>query len=449
MIESMIDKGSMPGGEHGRRVEDMKKRGKVYTFYSYKGGVGRSMAMANVAVLLAKWGKRVLVVDWDLEAPGIERYFKADGNNDIRSSIRLSNTPKEKYGIVDLVLDRISKNSLKWHDCVINAEIYDKAPSLSIITAGKQTSKYPESVQNLNWNELFEKENIGAWLNELREEWIEEYDIVLIDSRTGISDIGGICTIILPDVLVLMFTTNLQSIDGVMKVMRSARSAQDDLPVDRDLLVALPVLARDESQTEYDRSEAWRDRIADKMAEFLRDWLMRKVTPRDVLQKLYIPYVAYWSFGERLPVFEKEEELEDPRKIGAAYARLATLIENQLDWKVMDRYGDPHELTETRVELQQKEEEVESLNVIVKKLQEQLLELQENAKKQNGKQPISDVRLRIFYLLISIGVTIAIAGIIIAVFTGKEAFGGILFFSGFFSATLAGYYELRSRRHKK
>ena len=43
----------------------------IATFYSYKGGVGRTMAMANVAVLLAQRGLRVLAVDWDLEAPGL------------------------------------------------------------------------------------------------------------------------------------------------------------------------------------------------------------------------------------------------------------------------------------------------------------------------------------------------------------------------------------------
>ena len=47
----------------------------IVTFYSYKGGVGRSMALANVAVLLGQRRQRILVVDWDLEAPGVERYF--------------------------------------------------------------------------------------------------------------------------------------------------------------------------------------------------------------------------------------------------------------------------------------------------------------------------------------------------------------------------------------
>ena len=46
----------------------------VTTFYSYKGGVGRTMALANVAALLAEIGRRVLVVDFDLEAPGVPSY---------------------------------------------------------------------------------------------------------------------------------------------------------------------------------------------------------------------------------------------------------------------------------------------------------------------------------------------------------------------------------------
>ena len=46
--------------------------GQVVTGYSYKGGVGRSFALANMAVLLAQWQLRVLCVDWDLEAPGLD-----------------------------------------------------------------------------------------------------------------------------------------------------------------------------------------------------------------------------------------------------------------------------------------------------------------------------------------------------------------------------------------
>src|SRR5213078_2846099 len=51
-------------------------QGRIVTFYSYKGGTGRSMALANVAWILASTGLKVLVIDWDLEAPGLHRYFR-------------------------------------------------------------------------------------------------------------------------------------------------------------------------------------------------------------------------------------------------------------------------------------------------------------------------------------------------------------------------------------
>ena len=50
--------------------------GQIVTFYSFKGGTGRTMALANVAWILAANGNRVLVADWDLESPGLHRFFQ-------------------------------------------------------------------------------------------------------------------------------------------------------------------------------------------------------------------------------------------------------------------------------------------------------------------------------------------------------------------------------------
>src|SRR5215475_16141904 len=59
----------------GRPTMPEDRNGTVITFYSYKGGTGRTMALANVAWILAANGYRVLVADWDLESPGLHRYF--------------------------------------------------------------------------------------------------------------------------------------------------------------------------------------------------------------------------------------------------------------------------------------------------------------------------------------------------------------------------------------
>jgi len=44
------------------------------TFYSFKGGVGRTLALMNVASELAKTGNNVVVLDFDLEAPGLNTF---------------------------------------------------------------------------------------------------------------------------------------------------------------------------------------------------------------------------------------------------------------------------------------------------------------------------------------------------------------------------------------
>ncbi|HEV7816978.1 MAG TPA: hypothetical protein VGP06_18010, partial [Janthinobacterium sp.] len=52
--------------------------GEVVTFYSYKGGTGRTMALSNIAILLARRQNAtvpVLMIDWDMEAPGLHHYF--------------------------------------------------------------------------------------------------------------------------------------------------------------------------------------------------------------------------------------------------------------------------------------------------------------------------------------------------------------------------------------
>ena len=56
-------------------ADETNSAGKVVTFYSFKGGTGRTMALANVAWILASNGLKVLVVDWDLDSPGLHRYF--------------------------------------------------------------------------------------------------------------------------------------------------------------------------------------------------------------------------------------------------------------------------------------------------------------------------------------------------------------------------------------
>jgi cellulose biosynthesis protein BcsQ len=300
-----------------------EERGVIYTFYSFKGGVGRSMALANVAALLAKWGYSVLVVDWDLEAPGIERFFA-------RHNPTIQDARASKPGIVDLVQARSDGQAMHWRDCLIDLSIGADSWPLSLLTAGRGGEDYTSRLHALNFPELFDKHDLGSYIEELRDEWASEFQFVLVDSRTGVTDIGGICTVHLADVLVLLFTTTESSTDGALQILERARNAQERLPRDRKRLFAVPVPARDESRTEYEKAAQWKDKFAEQFSELYLDWLPSGIKPRDAIEKLRIPYVPYWSFGEQLPAIE--EGTTDPSSLGYAYETLARILAARLDW---------------------------------------------------------------------------------------------------------------------
>src|SRR6266571_2993520 len=79
-----------------------EKPATFVTFYSFKGGVGRSMALINTAGILAGRGFRVLVIDLDLEAPGLS-YLSPDAPD--ASSPERVRMRSMRLGFVDLMSD--------------------------------------------------------------------------------------------------------------------------------------------------------------------------------------------------------------------------------------------------------------------------------------------------------------------------------------------------------
>ncbi len=302
---------------------EAKSRGTIYTFYSFKGGVGRTMALANASVLLAEWGHSVLVVDWDLEAPGLERFYDS-------LSPDIQTQRKTTPGIIDLVNAKVSGTPLQWQDCLLNIKGPGSSGRLAMLSAGLSDEQYSNRLQAIHFPELFESHGLGNYIEELRNEWIASFDFILIDSRTGVTDIGGICTVHFADVLVLLFTTTESSTNGAKDIIERARKAQSRLPVDRTRLLALPLPSRDESRTEYSRAMEWKKKFADQFGDYFRDWLPPGVSALDAIEQIRIPYIPYWSFEERLPVIE--EGTSDRAGLGHAYEMLARLLAARLDW---------------------------------------------------------------------------------------------------------------------
>jgi len=287
--------------------------GTVVTFYSYKGGVGRSFTLANIAVLLARWGYRVLTVDWDLEAPGLHHYFEPI----------LPRQPKG--GVIDLAYDFLD-GAEKPGAHTIRLDFEEG--TLALLAAGRQDDAYTGRVQRIDWADLYER-GFAEFLERCRETWTKNYDFVLIDSRTGISDIAGICTAHLPDRLVLLFTANEQSVNGAVNIARRADIARDRLPYDRQPHLVLPILSRLDNRVEYQLADAWQQKCVNITRPLFRNWLAQSVPEDLMFQHVVLPYVSFWSFGESLPVLKESVPSSD--QVSYALETVAAVIAQRFD----------------------------------------------------------------------------------------------------------------------
>jgi WD40 repeat protein len=206
----------------------------IFTFYSYKGGVGRSMAMAGVAYLLARRGLKVLTIDFDLEAPGLERYFfesepaarvrEHPGLMDLIQTYKLALTSEAEFEAASFK---------SWWSFV-----YEAIPSVpgggrvDLMTAGRREPPsalrdYAYAVRSFDWQDFFDNwkgERFFDWLRRQLTESERAYDVVLVDSRTGVTEMGGICAYQLADVAIMLCAPNLQNIDGTLAVANDFRS---------------------------------------------------------------------------------------------------------------------------------------------------------------------------------------------------------------------------------
>lgn len=171
-------------------------------FFSIKGGVGRSTAMAASAWSLAQSGKRVMVLDLDLESPGL-------------SSGLLPEERRPAYGITDwLVEDLVDNGAAVFDDMVSTSELAHDGEILVIPAHGADPGDYIAKLgrvwmpkHNSNREREVWSQRLNRLLGQLEQQW--QPDIILIDSRSGIDEVASSCVTDLGAGLVLLF-----AIDG-------------------------------------------------------------------------------------------------------------------------------------------------------------------------------------------------------------------------------------------
>jgi tetratricopeptide (TPR) repeat protein len=340
---------------------DPADTGSIVSFYSFKGGVGRSMLLAHVAWVLASAGHKVLVVDWDLEAPGLREYFRgrrrgtgtlskeeiaqrADGGYSAISA-------EDTGGVVDLIssyLQAVEELVDQELDALpaahpaqraVPADVRDRATRTAVeklrrdglddltyvqgfvtpvdthesvdglihlMPAGRWDPAYADRMTSIDWRRLLDELGGDEFLARLRDRMTSLYDYVLIDSRTGISDTSGVCTTILPDTVVVCFSTNDQNVQNSIGVARYVRSFRD-----RRSIEILPVPCRVDlsnnaalrkARTYYERSFKG---LVDHHPE---------LSERYYWERVIIPYSARYSYAETPPL---DSTSDNDRVLGA------------------------------------------------------------------------------------------------------------------------------------
>ncbi len=295
---------------------------EVVTFYSYTGGAGRSMALANVACLLARRaqpGRGVLMVDWNLNSPSLHYYFldKVRGWSGNTAGAALEAVLDRQAGLLDLfteldaALPSLAPGAapedvferLRHDRFVIPTDI----PALSLLKAGRFDGASHSAAARFPWVALLER---APWLvDSLRAYWARRYQYVLIDSSSGVNDMSKLCAWMLPDKLVAAFTPGRQSLDGALEAARSAWEYRKTLGNHRPLAV-FPLPAKlDASEPglrhdwrfggETGESEGYLARFERLFDEL---WPEAAHSLEDYFNEILIPYVPRYIYGEEIAV---------------------------------------------------------------------------------------------------------------------------------------------------
>ncbi|MGX2993225.1 FxSxx-COOH system tetratricopeptide repeat protein [Streptomyces sp. JNUCC 64] len=303
-------------------MADGDRDGRIVTFYSYKGGTGRTMALANTAWILASNGLRVLMVDGDLEAPGLHRYV-----HPFLPPSTLSSTS----GLVDLLTDYVAvaregerprTELIRWHartrpHAVSLDWAFPGGGSLDFVSAGLQDQDYVTDLLSFDWPEFTHRFDGLAFVEALRADMARHYDYALIDSRSGIGHVVALCTMELPDVLVNCFTPADQSLAGAVQMTRYI-----DRHSVRDLRI-LPVPTRVEVE------HGWADRLeaARALTRSSFEGFPRGLTPAGAdayWAAVEIPYRPAYAYEETLAVFR--DPTGQPQGLLASFERLTSVI---------------------------------------------------------------------------------------------------------------------------
>ena len=185
----------------------------IISFYSFKGGVGRTTAAAMTGLKLARDGKRVCLIDMDLEAPGLSHFAPE----------------KTQAGIIDYLLEQplFQDAPLEMDDYLVrllDEIVENRGGELWLLPVGdleNGANNYLVKLGRLDFQAMV-KQGTESALNRLFVDLqaYKNFDYFIVDSRTGITDIGGLAINSLSHLNVMLFNLGEQNVQGMHFVLQ-------------------------------------------------------------------------------------------------------------------------------------------------------------------------------------------------------------------------------------
>ncbi len=297
----------------------------IFTFYSYKGGVGRTHLLANLAAYLCYYkNRKILLIDWDLEAPGLHFYFDKTTQQITSKGLMdllnkhievFKNHEKETLNEDDFFnpLEQTKENYIQ------NLKNSENGGKIDLMPAIEYNDGYHTEIEEFDWIKAYDQFYIGSYLLWLKEKLKRKYDYVLIDSRTGFNDYSGICNVLMPDMNFILVAPNDQNFEGAKKMMHRIINAEFTQSERRKPFV-LPILSRLDDNANFEKADEWRSKFAETFAFVipkLDDDL--KAFTKEILELLSAqtiqPYNSAFSLGEKVYFNENARPLPPSSKL--------------------------------------------------------------------------------------------------------------------------------------
>lgn len=304
-----------------------KQAPAIVLFYSFKGGAGRSTALAAAALQLAAAGERIAVVDADLDAPGVGSLLA--GRDDVGAS----------SGVVDYLLERRVAGD---GDALDVGDYHHRHVSDSSASAG-EVLVFPAGTFDNCYVEKLARIDYGAspdgsehpfvsLLKQIREDL--EPDWILVDARAGLGEVSGFLTGGLCHLHVVLSTLAHASWPGLKRILDriGGDRVRGGRPQAECLIAAAMVPRSDERQFE-ELVEQFTDRASDVFSEhYYADpaeldasddfWTLADL---DSTEAPHVPVVL--PYDERLATFRDLNEVAQSVLLsGEQYRQLASRL---------------------------------------------------------------------------------------------------------------------------